>query len=299
MKRYNRLTAALGIILSITACQQQAQLPYLPQEVARLNILTEKMETMLEYAPDEPQAYPMNTYEHFVCHHAYPRTMSIFHDDELISRANQENAHIVISLFHQRGRLYVEDKVAADWPVSTGVEGRATTPGEYKVLEKKKDHASGRFGSILDSNGNTLVSDADSRTHTVPEGGKWVGSPMPNWMRLTDYGMGMHTGIVSPGTRLSHGCIRMPEYMAFRLFSLVEVGFPVTVTSELEEEYPANEALLAGAAYNSWLYEKKQLEDEIKKINKAAEKRLNTPQPEAATPTTPPEQPAESPTAAS
>ncbi|MBE6419036.1 MAG: hypothetical protein E7031_02795 [Akkermansiaceae bacterium] len=299
MKRYNRLTAALGIILSITACQQQAQLPYLPQEVARLNILTEKMETMLEYAPDEPQAYPMNTYEHFVCHHAYPRTMSIFHDDELISRANQENAHIVISLFHQRGRLYVEDKVAADWPVSTGVEGRATTPGEYKVLEKKKDHASGRFGSILDSNGNTLVSDADSRTHTVPEGGKWVGSPMPNWMRLTDYGMGMHTGIVSPGTRLSHGCIRMPEYMAFRLFYLVEVGFPVTVTSELEEEYPANEALLAGAAYNSWLYEKKQLEDEIKKINKAAEKRLNTPQPEAATPTTPPEQPAESPTAAS
>jgi len=254
---------------------------------------------MLEYAPDEPQAYPMNTYEHFVCHHAYPRTMSIFHDDELISRANQENAHIVISLFHQRGRLYVEDKVAADWPVSTGVEGRATTPGEYKVLEKKKDHASGRFGSILDSNGNTLVSDADSRTHTVPEGGKWVGSPMPNWMRLTDYGMGMHTGIVSPGTRLSHGCIRMPEYMAFRLFYLVEVGFPVTVTSELEEEYPANEALLAGAAYNSWLYEKKQLEDEIKKINKAAEKRLNTPQPEAATPTTPPEQPAESPTAAS
>lgn len=299
MKRYNRLTAALGIILSINACQQQAQLPYLPQEVARLNILTEKMETMLEYAPDEPQAYPMNTYEHFVCHHAYPRTMSIFHDDELISRANQENAHIVISLFHQRGRLYVEDKVAADWPVSTGVEGRATTPGEYKVLEKKKDHASGRFGSILDSNGNTLVSDADSRTHTVPEGGKWVGSPMPNWMRLTDYGMGMHTGIVSPGTRLSHGCIRMPEYMAFRLFYLVEVGFPVTVTSELEEEYPANEALLAGAAYNSWLYEKKQLEDEIKKINKAAEKRLNTPQPEAATPTTPPEQPAESPTAAS
>lgn len=299
MKRYNRLTAALGIILSINACQQQAQLPYLPQEVARLNILTEKMETMLEYAPDEPQAYPMNTYEHFVCHHAYPRTMSIFHDDELISRANQENAHIVISLFHQRGRLYVEDKVAADWPVSTGVEGRATTPGEYKVLEKKKDHASRRFGSILDSNGNTLVSDADSRTHTVPEGGKWVGSPMPNWMRLTDYGMGMHTGIVSPGTRLSHGCIRMPEYMAFRLFYLVEVGFPVTVTSELEEEYPANEALLAGAAYNSWLYEKKQLEDEIKKINKAAEKRLNTPQPEAATPTTPPEQPAESPTAAS
>ncbi len=298
MERYNRLTAALGIILSITACQQQAQLPYLPQEVARLNILTEKMETMLEYAPDEPQAYPMNTYEHFVCHHAYPRTMSIFHDDELISRANQENAHIVISLFHQRGRLYVEDKVAADWPVSTGVEGRATTPGEYKVLEKKKDHASGRFGSILDSNGNTLVSDADSRTHTVPEGGKWVGSPMPNWMRLTDYGMGMHTGIVSPGTRLSHGCIRMPEYMAFRLFYLVEVGFPVTVTSELEEEYPANEALLAGAAYNSWLYEKKQLEDEIKKINKAAEKRLNTPQPAAATPTTPPEQPAESPTAA-
>ena len=268
---------ALSIILSGVACQQQAPLQLLPHEVARLELLTEKMETMEEYAPEEPQEYPVNSYEHFVCHHAYPRTITIFHDDSLIIQANQENAHIVISLYHQRGRLYVDGKVAADWPVSTGVEGRATTPGEYKVLEKKKEHSSGRFGTIKDGSGNTLVAEADSRTHTVPQGAKWEGSPMPNWMRLTDYGMGMHTGVVEPGTCLSHGCIRMPEYMAARIFDIVEVGFPVTVTHELEAEYPAHDALLAGAPYNTWLYEKQQLEGEMKKITDRAKKRAEAP----------------------
>lgn len=262
------------------------------------------METMEKYAPDEPMAYPANTYEHFVCHHAYPRTMTIFHDDDLISQANQENAHVVISLYHQRGRLYVDGKVAADWPVSTGVEGRATTPGQYTVLEKKKEHSSGRFGAIKDLNGNTLVAEADSRTHVVPQDAQWVGSPMPNWMRLTDYGMGMHTGIVEAGTRLSHGCIRMPEYMAARLFDIVEIGFPVTVTHELEEEYPAHEALLTGAPYNTWLYEKKLLEGERDKIINRAKKRAETtptaPEDTAGSaPATPAAVPAESPSAGS
>ena len=259
---------------------------------------------MVEYAPNEPMAYPMNTYEHFVCHHAYPRTMTLFHDDPLISQANQENAHIVISLYHQRGRLYVDGKVAADWPVSTGVEGRATTPGQYTVLEKKKAHSSGRFGSIKDLNGNTLVAEADSRTHVVPPDAQWVGSSMPNWMRLTDYGMGMHTGEVKPGTCLSHGCIRMPEYMAARLYDIVEIGFPVTVTHELEEEYPAHEALLAGAPYNTWLYEKKLLEKERDKIINTAKKRADAaPTSQADTtgsaPSTPAVPPAESPSAGS
>ena len=124
---------------------------------------------------------------------------------------------------------------------------------------------------------------------------------MPNWMRLTDYGMGMHTGVVEAGTCLSHGCIRMPEYMASRIFDIVEVGFPVTVTHELEAEYPAHDALLAGAPYNTWLYEKQQLEGEMKKITDRAKKRAEAP-PAAeevpgndtppATPETEPEEPA-------
>ncbi len=275
----------------MAACQQ-VQVTLLPEEEAQLSILEERMDALDAAEPDEPEGYERNTYEHFVSHHGYPRNMIIFHDDALMNTATIENAHVVISLYHQRGRLYVKDKVAADWPVSTGVEGRATTPGQYTVLEKKKDHASRRFGAIKDAGGNTLVGDADSRKHKVPAGATWVGSPMPNWMRLTDYGMGMHTGVVKAGTCLSHGCIRMPDFIASRLFDIVEVGFPVTVSTELETEYPAHDAMLAAAPYNTWLYEKNALQAEIDKIIKNGTERAAAENPTAPEEAAPAEVPA-------
>ena len=272
MKRYFTQIITWSVALLVAACQQ-VPITLLPEEEEQLSILEDRMEALESAEPDEIEGLPRNTYEHFVSHHGYPRNMIIYHDDAVIDTATMENAHIVISLYHQRGRLYVDDKVVADWPVSTGVEGRATTPGQYTVLEKKKDHSSRRFGSIKNAGGNTLVGDADSRKHKVPAGATWVGSPMPNWMRLTDYGMGMHTGVVQAGTCLSHGCIRMPDFIASRLFDIVEVGFPVTVTMELEPEYPALDVLFAAAPYNTWLYEKKILQKEIDAIIKKGTER--------------------------
>lgn len=272
MKGYSAYLAACGVALCFSACQQ-VQLELLPEDAEKLEHLEERMEALEAAVPDEPEGYTRASYEHFVTRHAYPRSMTIYHNDAQMARATAENAHVVISLFHQRGRLYVDGNVVADWPVSTGVEGRATTPGEYMVLEKKKDHASRRFGVIKSASGKMLVADADSRKHKVPDGAVWEGSPMPNWMRLTDYGMGMHTGVVKPGTCLSHGCIRLPDFIASRLFDMVEVGWRVVVVDELEEDYPAGDALLAAAPYNAWLYEKMELEREIEKLKKAAEKR--------------------------
>lgn len=273
MKRYFLHTIAT---LLITACQQ-TQVVLLPEEEMQLAQLEERLDAIEAAAPDEVTEYEKNTYEHFLSHHGYPHCMVIFHDNKLMQTATPENSHVVISLYQQRGRLYVDDKVVADWPVSTGVEGRATTPGQYKVLEKKKDHASRRFGSIKNAAGDTLVADADSRKHKLPAGAVWEGAAMPNWMRLTDYGMGMHTGAVQAGTCLSHGCIRMPDFIAAKIFDIVEVGYPVTVTEELEDEFPAQEALLAGSPYNNWVYEKNELENEIKQLYKTAEARLTPP----------------------
>ena len=221
------------------------------------------MERLERAEVEPPEGYKWDSYLHFVSRHGFPRCMAVYHLDELMDAATTENAYIVICLSQQRGRLYVNGQVAADWPVSTGVEGRATSLGEYKVLEKKKEHASRRFGIIRDAAGNTLMAEADSRKHTVPEGAVWEGAPMPNWMRLTDYGMGMHTGVVEPGTCLSHGCIRIPDSMACRLFELVEPGFVVRVTDCLEPEYPAMDALEAGAPYNAWFNAHRSLQKEI------------------------------------
>jgi lipoprotein-anchoring transpeptidase ErfK/SrfK len=51
---------------------------------------------------------------------------------------------------------------------------------------------------------------------------------MPYFMRVTG-GIGMHEGFL-PGYAASHGCIRMPGFMAERFFENVSVGTPVTVT---------------------------------------------------------------------
>lgn len=274
MKKMTDILVWGGLML-LASCRQ-AQIVYTPEEEAQLDALHARMEDLEEARPEPPQGYTVNTYPNFITSHGYPRCMTIFHDAPLMEQATLENSHIVISLFHQRGRLYVNGQVAADWPVSTGVEGRATALGEYKVLEKKKDHASGRFGQITDAAGNVLVADADSRKHTTGNGNRWVGSPMPNWMRLTDYGMGMHTGIVKPGTRLSHGCIRMPDYIASRLFDIVQIGHRVTVIDELEPEFPALEDMTGAAPHNAWLNEKRGLEKEIEKIEEAAQKRMSS-----------------------
>ena len=275
MQRTYLLHFIAGMLLLLPGCQQTSWELSGAQEYT-LEYLENRLAELEEAAPEAPEGIALNTYEHYISHKGYPLRMSIFHRDELMAAASAENARIVICLDQQRGRLYVDGAVAADWPVSTGVEGRATTPGDYTVLEKKKMYSSNRFGRIKDVQGKTLVAEADSRLHTTEDGMTWVGSPMPNWMRLTDYGMGMHTGEVQLGKTLSHGCIRMPDYIATRLFDLVEVGFPVTVTDDLEAEFPLRDVLVQYAPYNSWYLAKEKLVGMIDNIRQEAAKAEST-----------------------
>ncbi len=114
--------------------------------------------------------------------------------------------------------------------VATGLPGRSTPVGSYTITEKTVNKESNLYGQIVAADGTVLVPDADSRKDKVPEGAQYVGAPMPNWMRLTSYGIGMHAGpIPNPGSPASHGCIRMPEKMAQILFSNVEIGTPVKI----------------------------------------------------------------------
>ena len=61
----------------------------------------------------------------------------------------------------------------------------------------------------------------------MPPGGVFDGARMPYFMRITG-GVGMHEGFL-PGYPASHGCIRMPGFMAENFFHNVEVGTPVKI----------------------------------------------------------------------
>ncbi|MBR5886572.1 MAG: L,D-transpeptidase family protein [Akkermansia sp.] len=256
------LLSMVCVALGVTACSQVS-----PELRARIELAEE----VLEATPaPEPLPYTEGSYEHFICNHGYPTTMEIYRDEELLKKAGRKSA-VHICLPQQRGRLYVDGKVAADWPVSTGVAGRETPTGAYSVIEKKKDHASNLYGNIKDADGKTVKVNADVTKDPVPEGGTFVGSPMPNWQRLTWDGLGMHTGKVQAGKRLSHGCIRTPNEMARELFDITGMGTRVHVMDELENDYPVRDLLPFSEQYQAVLKAHNDAQENLDKLRKQAE----------------------------
>ncbi len=122
--------------------------------------------------------------------------------------------------------------------VATGKEGHGTRPGTYPIMEKIEDKYSNRYGWIEDEFGNVVNGDAKV-SDKVPPGMKYVPAPMPFWMRLTSYGIGMHGGLIpEPGKPASHGCIRLPKEFVPILYDSVEVGTPVTITNAPSKHGP-------------------------------------------------------------
>lgn len=137
---------------------------------------------------------------------------------------------VSINLRDQRAR-YLRGGREIGWSyVATGKEGHGTPAGKYKITEKIVDKYSNRYGWMEDEFGNVTDNDAKS-TDRVPPGERYVPAPMPYWMRLTSYGIGMHAGIIpQPGEPASHGCIRLPKDLAPVVYEVVKVGTPVTIT---------------------------------------------------------------------
>ncbi len=136
-----------------------------------------------------------------------------------------------ISLTDQIAEVRRGDQEIGWCYVATGKEGHATRPGTYPITEKIVDKHSNIYGWMEDEDGNVTNGDAKS-SDPVPKGMRYVAAPMPYWMRLTSYGIGMHGGIIpQPGEPASHGCIRMPKAVVPRIFDVVSVGTPVVITN--------------------------------------------------------------------
>jgi hypothetical protein len=153
------------------------------------------------------------------------RVMYVWHDDGGPGRIS-----VRISLSDQIAEFERGGREIGWCYVATGKEGHGTASGNYKIMEKIEDKYSNRYGWIEDEFGN--VTDGDAKpTDRVPKGMVYVPAPMPFWMRLTSYGIGMHGGLIpEPGKPASHGCIRMPKEFAPILYEAVDIGTPVTIT---------------------------------------------------------------------
>lgn len=250
--KITHILALCGAAALLAACHQvqypgarvhSAQQPMLLQPTApapgqlAFNPLTMEGKNVPTYV----NPFPAGTYEHFVAQPAYPTTMDDYCDEKLLSQLNANNSKIIVCLPQQRARVYVNGKVAMDWPVSTGTNGHETPTGTFRIIEKKEDHKSNRYGRFVNAGGKTTNSNADA-SKGVPEGSTFVASPMPFWHRLTLDGVGLHVGKVVPGKRLSHGCIRSPRKAIQKFYEYSVVGMPAYI-SRAVEDYPRGGAV--------------------------------------------------------
>ena len=139
--------------------------------------------------------------------------------------------HIEVRLGEQRAYFFKGDQLVGVSQVSTGKEGHNTPTGDYKVLQKDKDHRSTLYGDYVDATDPTKVIQAnvENGKDPKPPGSVFLGSSMPFFLRVTN-GVGLHAGYL-PGVPASHGCIRMPEFMAENFFYNTPMNAPVTITN--------------------------------------------------------------------
>ena len=167
----------------------------------------------------------------------HERKLYQWHDDGGAGKVT-----VRISLTDQIAEFKRGDREIGWCYVATGKEGHDTRPGSYTITEKIADKHSNIYGWFEDEFGNVTDGDAKA-SQKVPEGMVYVPAPMPYWMRLTSYGVGMHGGIIpEPGQPASHGCIRLPKDFVPVLFDSVDVGTPVTITNEPSDQGPMREA---------------------------------------------------------
>ena len=97
---------------------------------------------------------------------------------------------LVISIKSQRVSLYGNGKLIETSIISTGTPGHDTPQGVFSVIEKDRHHRSNIYSA----------------------------APMPYMQRITWSGVALHEGFVT-GRPASHGCIRLPQAFAARLWS--------------------------------------------------------------------------------
>jgi lipoprotein-anchoring transpeptidase ErfK/SrfK len=96
------------------------------------------------------------------------------------------------------------------------------------VIEKDEDHRSSVYGAYVKRGTREIVvADVDTRKSSPPAGTTYMGAPMPYFLRFQG-AYGLHAGDV-PNYPASHGCIRLPAFMARKFYDGVKLGTPVVV----------------------------------------------------------------------
>jgi len=121
---------------------------------------------------------------------------------------------VVVDLTHQIAIAYQDGEVKFYGRISSGKPGRETPTGNFYIIEKERTHVSNLW--------------------PAPNGG----AKMPYMMRLTRDGIAMHLG-PTPNYPASHGCIRLRNGFAQRMYAWADRSIPVRVIGKAPRHSPA------------------------------------------------------------
>jgi len=121
---------------------------------------------------------------------------------------------ILVDLTHQIAIAYQDGKVMFYGRISSGKPGRETPTGSFHVLEKDIDHISNLWPQ--------------------PDGG----AEMRYMLRVTRDGVAMHLGN-TPDYPASHGCIRMQDGFAQRMFAWAQKWTRIDIVGKAPAHSPA------------------------------------------------------------
>lgn len=153
-------------------------------------------------------------------HHARQRGNSAKASEQTKSEAPKQPTGpliLAVSIGSQKVTVYDNGTPIAVSPISSGMAGHPTPTGVFSVIQKQRWHRSNLYSN----------------------------APMPYMQRITWSGVALHAGVV-PGYPASHGCIRLPERFAVRLWGMTKVGARVVVTRDDAAPYEISHPRLAG-----------------------------------------------------
>ena len=104
---------------------------------------------------------------------------------------------IKIVISEQRAYFYKGGKSCRGIDDFQREEGIRDAAGEYKVIQKDRDHVSNMYGDYVDEDGDVVQRNVDAIKDPVPDGATFRGAKMPFFLRFTG-GYGMHAGYL-PG----------------------------------------------------------------------------------------------------
>ena len=136
-------------------------------------------------------------------HHQHRQTKSEPAKEDQSQDASKGPLQIIVSIADQRVSLYDNGTLVARSSVSTGVRRHPTPLGVFSVVEKQRWHRSNIYSA----------------------------APMPYMQRITWSGIALHAGVL-PGYPASHGCIRLTNDFAIRLWHLTKRGTRVIIARQ-------------------------------------------------------------------